>query len=45
MNNEAQALQQAIDRNDEGKAMAILQQNESMLNEYCVLTFLPFHPI
>ena len=34
-----QALKQAIDRNDKGKAMAILQQNGSMLNKYCVLTF------
>ena len=42
--NNAQALKQAIDRNDERKAMAILQQNESMLNKYCVLTFLPFPP-
>ena len=38
----SQGLKQAIDSNDEGKVMAIIQKNESMLKKYCVLTFLPF---
>ena len=36
-----EALKQAIYSNDKGKAMALLQQNNSLLNKHCVLAFLP----